>query len=50
MSDTIITPEDKVLLYDEALKGILRKLNESDVEGLEDILATLEARVNAAGA
>jgi hypothetical protein len=41
---------DPIVKYDEATKGFASELSNSDVENLATTLASLEARLSAAGA
>ena len=43
-------PNDPVIVFDEALKGIVRNLQKTDIEGLTEALVLIEQKMTAAGA
>ena len=42
------SPSDEALKFDEALRGYLEALKQSDIEGLEASIADIERRLRAA--
>ena len=43
-------PNDPVLKFDEALKGLIEQLENGDIEGLTEALVLIEQKMTAAGA